>query len=250
MTPFFLSFRAQRGISLVAEEFRQETANKEEVMLETIIKGRTMMIPLMVCSVLSLAVLIDRIWAFYVNSKVDTRALRAQLMRHLRRGEVKEAALLCMNTLGPVSAVLLAGLQSYQRLEKRTPENLRMTVGEAMEDHSLHSMSAVEKRLWILSTIGNAAPLFGMAGTVLGMIKSFDKLAEAGLDAAAVGAGISEALITTAAGLLIALAAVIPYSVFTSMAQEIELEIDEASSEMLEFLGSEAEKAEGADSSM
>ncbi|NQT94445.1 MAG: MotA/TolQ/ExbB proton channel family protein [Lentisphaerae bacterium] len=212
-------------------------------MLETIIKGRTMMIPLMICSILSLAVLVDRVWAFYVNSKTDTRALRAQLMRLLRRGQVKEAALLCMNTPGPVSAVLLAGLQSYQKLEQRSPENLRMTVRESMEDYALHSMSAVEKRLWILSTVGNAAPLFGMSGTVLGMIKSFDKLAEAGLDAAAVGSGISEALITTAAGLLIALAAVIPYSIFTSMAQEIELEIDEASSEMLEFLAQETEKS-------
>ena len=211
-------------------------------MLETIIQGRAMMIPLMACSVLALAVLIDRVWAFYANSKIDTRALRAQLMKLVRRGEIKGAALLCASTPGPVSAVLLAGLQSYAKVEKRTTENLRMTVGEAMEDYTLHSMSAVEKRLWILSMVGNAAPLFGMAGTVLGMIKSFNKLAEAGLDAGAVGAGIAEALITTAAGLLIALGAVIPYSIFTSMAEEIELEIDEASSEMLEFLATEADR--------
>ena len=211
-------------------------------MLETIIQGRLMMIPLMICSVLSVAVLIDRVWAFYANSKIDTRALRAQLMKFLRRGQVRDAALLCVNTPGPVSAVLLAGLQSYDRLEKRTPENLRMTVGETMEDYSLHSMNAVEKRLWILSTVGNAAPLFGMAGTVLGMIKSFKKLAEMA-DTAAVAVGISEALITTGAGLLIALGAVIPYNIFTSMASDIELEIDEASSEMLEFLASESESS-------
>lgn len=206
-----------------------------------------MMIPLMICSVLSLAVFLDRLWAFYSNSRIDTRALRAQLMRHLKRGEVKEAALLCTNTPGPVSAVLLAGIQSFVKLEKRTPENLRLTVGEAMEDHAIHSMSAVERRLWILTTIGNSAPLFGMTGTVVGMIKSFEKLAESA-DAAAIGIGISEALITTAAGLLIALGAVIPYSVFSSMAENIELEVDEASSEMLEFLASEVEgpSSEGA----
>lgn len=211
-------------------------------MLETIVQGKIMMIPLMVCSVLALAVFLDRLWAFYSNSKVDTRALRAQLMRHLRRGNVSEAALLCANTPGPVSAVLLTGLQSYEKLEKRTPENLRLTVGEAMEDYSLHSISAVEKRLWILSTIGNAAPLLGMTGTVMGMIKSFEKLAEAA-DPAIIGIGISEALITTAAGLLIALGAVIPYSIFVSMAENIELEIDESSSEMLEFLAAGSEAA-------
>jgi len=209
-------------------------------MLETIIQGKLMMIPLMICSVLSLGVFLDRLWAFYANSKIDTRALRAQLMKHLRRGQLTEAAMLCTSTPGPVSAVLLAGLQSYRKLEKRTAENLRLTVGEAMEDYALHSMSAVEKRLWILSTIGNAAPLLGMTGTVMGMIKSFEEMAKAS-DTAAIGIGIAEALITTAAGLLIALGAVIPFSVFTNMAEKIELEIDEATSEMLEFLATSPE---------
>ncbi len=210
-------------------------------MLEIIVKGRLMMIPLMACSVFALTIVIDRLWAFYLNSKVDTRALRAQIIRLLRAGDVKGAALLCASTPSPVAAVLLAGLQAFLKVDRKTPENLRMTVGEAMEDHTFHSMSTVRKRLWILSTVANAAPLFGMAGTVIGMIRSFDKLAEAGLDAGAVGAGISEALITTAAGLLIALGAVIPFNLFTSMAEDVELEIDEASTEMLEFLAQHAE---------
>jgi biopolymer transport protein ExbB len=209
-------------------------------MLETIIQGKLMMIPLMICSVLSLGVFLDRLWAFYANGKIDTRALRAQLMKHLRRGELTEAAMLCASTSGPVAAVLLAGLQSYRKLEKRTAENLRLTVGEAMEDYALHSMSAVEKRLWILSTIGNAAPLLGMTGTVIGMIKSFEAMAQAS-DPASIGIGIAEALITTAAGLIIALGAVIPYSIFTNMAEKIELDIDEATSEMLEFLATSPE---------
>ena len=212
-------------------------------MLETLIKGRFMMFPLMACSVIALAVIIDRTWAFVMNSRLDTCALRAQLLRHLRRGEMKEAGLLCVSTPGPVSAVLLAGLQAFNKLDNPTPENLRLSVGEAMEDHSLHSMSAVEKRLWILSTVANAAPLFGMAGTVLGMISSFEVLGESS-DPKIIGVGVSEALITTAAGLLIALLAVIPFSYFTSHAEEIELEIEEASSEMIDFLVSEKGKSE------
>ncbi|MFO7871337.1 MAG: MotA/TolQ/ExbB proton channel family protein [Kiritimatiellia bacterium] len=211
-------------------------------MLETIVQGRLMMIPLMICSVMALAVMIDRAIAFHRNAAaVDTRALRAQLMKLLREGKLKDAGLLCVNTPGPVSAVLLAGLQSFVNLEKRNPEYLRMTVGGAMDDHTLHSMGAVEKRLWILTTVGNAAPLFGMAGTVLGMIKSFEKLAQMA-DTSQVAVGISEALITTGAGLLIALFAVIPFNIFSSMAEDIELEIEEASSEMLNFLASRAEQ--------
>jgi biopolymer transport protein ExbB len=211
-------------------------------LLETILKGRMMMIPLLACSVIALAVILDRLMAFYANSKVDVRALRSNLMRLLREHQVREAAALCANTPGPVSAVLLTGLQSYLKLDKRTPENTRITVGQAMDDFLRQSIGTVEKRLWVLATVGTVAPLLGMTGTVTGMIKSFQNLAEAaGVDAGAVGVGISEALITTAAGLIIALCAVIPYSYFTSVADRTELDIEEAATEMLDLLATEVD---------
>ena len=217
-------------------------------MLETILKGKIMMIPLLICSVTAMAVLIDRFWAYYQNSRLDTRKMRADILKHLRRGEIRQSAKLCVDSPGPVSAVLLAGLQAYVDLDRKTPENIRVVVGEAMDDHSLHSMSAVQKRMWVLSTVGNAAPLLGMTGTVTGMIKSFNELAKSGLDAGAVGVGIAEALITTAAGLIIALGAVIPYSFLVSKADAIELEIEEASSELLRFLANELPKIAASDS--
>ncbi len=215
-------------------------------LLETILKGHVMMIPLLACSVVALAVVLDRLMAFYANSKVDVRALRSNIMRLLREHKVRDAASLCASTPGPVSAVLLTGLQSYLKLAKRTPENTRITVGQAMDDFLRQSIGTVEKRLWVLATVGTVAPLLGMTGTVTGMIKSFQNLAEAaGVDAGAVGVGISEALITTAAGLIIALGAVIPYSYFTSIADRTELDIEEAATEMLDLLATEvdAEKA-------
>jgi biopolymer transport protein ExbB len=215
-------------------------------LLETILKGQVMMIPLLACSVLAMAVFIDRLMAFYANAKVDVRALRSQLMKLLREHKVKDAALLCANTTGPISAVLLAGLQSYMKLLKRTPENTRITVGQAMEDFTRQSVGMVERRLWILIMIGSSAPLLGMTGTVTGMIKSFQKLSETA-GAEGVAAGIAEALITTAAGLIIALFAVIPYSFFAAKADRIELDIEEAATEMLDLLATEvdAEKANG-----
>jgi biopolymer transport protein ExbB len=108
-----------------------------------------------------------------------------------------------------------------------------------MEDYSAQAMSVVNKRLDVLTTIGMAAPLLGMTGTVTGMIASFAGLAEAGSTGGGGGAvanGIAEALITTAAGLLIALAAVIPQSVFFRWSDEIELEIEEGTSELVEFI--------------
>ncbi len=207
-------------------------------MLRTLLEGGYLMIPLVVCSILTLAVLLDRGYAFYLHSKTDTRSLRAKVLSLLGEDKVEEAAALCANTPSPVSAVILAGLQAYAKHRQRAtrPETLMSIMEKAMDDYAQHAMSAVEKRFNVLSTVGSAAPLFGMTGTVTGMIASFSELSRAGVEASGVAAGISEALITTASGLLIALAAVIPYNIFLAMSQKIELEIEEASSELLDFV--------------
>ncbi len=82
-------------------------------MLESIIKGGSMMVPLMLESVLAMAVAIDRWIAFSANEKVDVRSLRSKVLDLLAAGKAGEAAVLCANTPGPVSAVMLAGLQAY-----------------------------------------------------------------------------------------------------------------------------------------
>ena len=207
-------------------------------MLELLINGGYMMIPLVVCSILTLAVLVDRAYAFWVHSKVDTRALRAQVLELVEADRVDEAGARCAATPSPVAAVLLAGLQCYARHRELTAhtESLTALMEKAMEDQTQHALSAVEKRFHVLSTVGSAAPLFGMTGTVTGMIASFGELSAAGVESAGVAAGISEALVTTATGLVIALFAVIPYNVFLSMSEKIELEIAEASSEMLDLV--------------
>ncbi len=213
-------------------------------MLKYLLEGGPLMIPLLVCSVLTLGVLIDRIWAFYANSKHDTRSLRARVLALMEEERIDDAARLCTHTPGPVSAVLLSGLQSYAKhrdLADR-PADLTDVMEKAMDDYGQHAMSAVEKRLGILATIGSAAPLLGMTGTVTGMIGAFAELSASGAEAEGVALGISEALITTATGLLIALAAVIPYNVFQSVADKINLEIEEASSELLDFVATEAKR--------
>lgn len=210
-------------------------------MIEQILKGGPLMIPLMLCSLVGLAVVYDRWMAFRANRKIDTRSLRTKIITKLRANDIAGAIAECESTRGPVASVLLAGLRSYNQLvgKSESPETMRLVVGEVMADYSAQAMSTVNKRLDVLTTIGMAAPLLGMTGTVTGMIASFDGLAEAGSaggGGGAVAAGIAEALITTAAGLLIALAAVIPQSVFYRWSDEIELEIEESTSELVEFI--------------
>ena len=207
-------------------------------MFKTILQGGYMMIPLMFLSVLTIAVVIDRAMAFMKNRSVDVQSLRAEVMRLVKDGNIQDAILLCASTPGPVSAVILAGLQSLQNLQNagESTNAIRVVMAKSMDDYALHAIRAVQKRLSILDTVGHSAPLFGMSGTVLGMISAFANMAQSsGLDASVVAGGISEALITTAGGLLIALGAVIPLKIFSSFAEEIELEIEDASTELVEF---------------
>lgn len=210
-------------------------------MIEHIINGKIMMIPLILCSLISLAVVYDRWFAFRENRRIDTRSLRTKVLNHLRQGDLDAATEECVAARGPIATVLLAGLRSYGQLKGKgeSAETMRLVVGQVMDDSGAQAMSLVNKRLDVLTTIGTAAPLLGMTGTVTGMIASFAGLSEAaGLSGgeSEVANGISEAMITTAAGLIIALFAVIPQSVFNRWSDEIELEMEEANSELVEFI--------------
>ena len=210
-------------------------------MIEHIINGKIMMVPLLACSLISLAVVYDRWFAFRENRRIDTRSLRSKVLAHLRDGKVDAAIEECVAARGPIASVLLAGLRSYSQLKGKNeaPDTMRLVVGQVMDDYSAQAMSVVNKRLDVLTTIGTAAPLLGMTGTVTGMISSFAGLADAGSLAgggSVVANGISEAMITTAAGLIIALFAVIPQSVFNRWSDDIELEMEEANSEFVEFI--------------
>ncbi len=215
-------------------------------MLEQFFLGGVMMYPLIGCSILAVAVIFDRMSAFYRYGRFDARALRSEIRTRLEEGRDEDAMALCASTPGPVAAVLLAGLLAFDKLKRagEPAESIRDLVNKAMEDYYNHAMSAVEKRFNLLSMVGMAAPLFGMTGTVSGMIKSFDAMSKAAaLDNSLVAAGISEALITTAWGLVIALLAVIPWNFFTQRAEQIGLQIEEASAEMAEYVGHLARKA-------
>jgi biopolymer transport protein ExbB len=209
--------------------------------LEHILNGGPLMLPLMACSLVSLAVVYDRWMAFRENRKIDTPALRSKVLSSLRANNVGEAISECESARGPIASVLLAGLRSYEQLHEKgeSSETMRMVVAQVMEDYAAQAMGVVNKRLDVLTTVGTAAPLLGMTGTVTGMIASFSGLADAGSmsgGGGAVAAGIAEALVTTAVGLIIALSAVIPQSVFNRWSDEIELEIEESTTDLVEFI--------------
>ena len=206
-------------------------------MLEHILNGGPLMVPLMLCSLVSLAVVYDRWMAFRANRKVDTRALRSKVMANLRQDNINGAISECESARGPIASVVLAGLRSYKQLKEKgeSTETMRMVVAQVMEDYEAQAMGVVNKRLDVLTTVGTAAPLLGMTGTVTGMIIAFSEMSEAG-NQQIIARGIAEALVTTAVGLIIALSAVIPQSMFNRWSDEIELEIEESTTDLVEFI--------------
>jgi biopolymer transport protein ExbB len=134
---------------------------------------------------------------------------------------------------------MLAGLDKMRRLAKlgRGNTEIEISVKNTMEDYAPHVLEPLEKRLNILTLIGMISPLLGMTGTVTGMIASFTAIATAGgSQTEAAASGISEALITTAAGLLIALPALVAHNLLVRRMDKFTLEIEETVIELNDYV--------------
>jgi biopolymer transport protein ExbB len=207
-------------------------------MLGHILDGGAIMIPLMLLSVLAVAIIIDRVRAFR-EATVDTSKLREGIVDNLEEGRVDEAIRECEQFRGPVAAVLLVGLLKFRKLlqRERPLAEIEANVNKTMGDYAPHVIEALEKRLNLLIMVGSVAPLLGMTGTVTGMIRSFQSLAGAGaLDATAVSTGIAEALVTTAAGLIIAIPAVVAHNVLSKKIDRFVLDIEESATRLIDLI--------------
>lgn len=208
-------------------------------MLELLMNGGWMMLPLLLCSVLGLAVIIDRLRAFKVAGG-EYEALRKSVRAKLEDGDVKSAIEIASNSEGPLAASILTGLNRFARLIGRgkAAEDAAAGAVKSMEEYAPKALRPLENRLNLLVLVAAIAPLLGMTGTVTGMISSFDVMASsAGLDPGAVAGGIGEALITTAAGLIVAMPCAVFYNLFTRKIDDITAAIDTSLTDIMETVG-------------
>jgi len=200
-----------------------------------------MMLPLTICSIIWVAILIDRIRAFRVAGTAHEE-LRKGINDALDAKDVDKAISLCEESAGPVAATFLTGLSKYRRMKEHNKSSAEMavTVSKAMEEYAPKALQGLENRLGYLVLIAGISPLVGMVGTVTGMIRSFSVMVEAaGLDPGAVAGGISEALITTAAGLLVAVPCVVVYHVFQRRLEDYTRSIEMGVADISEFISEE-----------
>lgn len=204
-------------------------------------KGGICMHPLLLCAVLGLVLIIERLWTLW-RARIDTRNLMIEVVRALRQEGPSAALRACESTRGPIANMLHAGLLRAHR----GPE----AVEKAIHTAGSIEMAFLERGLLALATISNVAPLLGFLGTVTGMIKAFAAIAAAEqVSAKIVARGIEEALITTAAGLMIAVPVSAFYAYFVLAIDRFVLEMEGASSELVdELLDIEYRKSTGAPS--
>lgn len=182
------------------------------------------------CSILSFTIFIERLMHLK-KSEIDTNSFIIQLRKSINDGNIIEAVQTCETTGGTISNIVKAGLSKHNR-GKEDIEN-------AMEISGMIEIAQLEKNAKILSIIAHIAPLIGLLGTVLGFIQAFSEMRMSGLvdiSATRIGEAMEYALVTTAAGLVVAIPSVLAYNYIVSRIEGFVLEIQTTSSEIVDLL--------------
>ncbi|MFP4131517.1 MotA/TolQ/ExbB proton channel family protein [Thiohalospira sp.] len=207
-------------------------------MLELIRSGGWIMWPLLLCSVVAVAIIAERFWSLR-PSRVVPPHLVARIWHWQGQGKLDNRRLAELREGSPLGRVLAAGLVNLH--------HDREVMKESIEEAGRQVVLELERFLNTLGTIASITPLLGLLGTVIGMIKVFATITSAGLgDPSELAGGISEALITTATGLAIAIPSLMFYRYFRGRVDELVLRMEEEALKLVEVIHGEREPEEGA----
>ncbi len=200
-------------------------------MFEFLLRGGPVMIPIGLASIIALAVFIERLW-YLRGSRVLPREARIELLEVSRPGRWSEAVTLCRKSDSPMSRVLEVGFlhQGGSRERLKT----------LMEEVGLREAAELERYSGVVGIVAAIAPLLGLLGTVLGMILTFEVIQDQGLGVvSSLAGGISQALITTFAGLSVGIPALIGHRFLLARVDELVLGLEEVALEVLELVRAE-----------
>jgi len=203
--------------------------------MSLILKGGILMIAIALCSIIALATIIERLVQINRARKQNGKFLDA-IRGRIRRGNLEEAKQICAeHSSSPLSAIFLEALRHVPFGEKRTMEAIR--------DAGERQAESLEKNVDWLATIAGGAPLLGFLGTVLGMINAFQRIEALGgnVDSSVLAGGIWQALLTTAAGLTVAVPVFFAHNYIISRIHSEILEMEDHSHDLMFLLTSGAE---------
>ena len=203
-------------------------------MYELIQAGGWLIWPIILCSILAMAITVERLWS-YRKSRVVPDYLLGEIWQLHRTGALDASHSESIKENSPLGRVLAAGLINIR--------HSRDVMKEAIEEEGRQVVHDLERYLNTLGTIAAIAPLLGLLGTVVGMIKVFSAITASGVgDPAVLAGGISEALITTAAGLSVAIPSLIAHRYLTGKVEELAIAMEEQAVKMIEVMHGEREK--------
>ncbi len=200
-------------------------------MLELVTAGGWLMVLILLCSIVVLAICIERLYTLNPK-KIAPPHLLANVWQQLKSGGLDSGKLKALRQSSPLGRILAAGLAN-------TAQG-RDVMKESIQEAASHVIHDLERYLNTLGTIAAVAPLLGLLGTVVGMIKVFAEIMAQGTgNASALAGGISEALITTAAGLSVAIPALVMHRYFTGRIDGIVVELEQETIKLVDALHSE-----------
>jgi len=198
-----------------------------------IISGGWLMIPILLCSVAAVAFIAERFWSLQTN-KITPPTLVAQVWQWYKADSLDENRIDALSSNSPLGRILAAGLQN-----RAFP---REVMKESIEDTGRQVVHELERFLNTLGTIAAITPLLGLLGTVIGMIKVFTAITQHGVgNPSILAGGISEALITTAAGLFVAIPTLIFYRYFRGKVEMLVLKMEEEALKMVDVMHGDRE---------
>jgi len=201
---------------------------------EIVKAGGWLMFPIIICSIAAIAIIGERIWSLQ-KKKVAPKHLVAQIWHWHKNNELGVENIKFLQSSSPLGRVLASGL--VNRMHSRE------IMKEAIEDTGRHVAQELEKFLNTLGTVASVTPLLGLLGTVIGMIKVFTAITTQGIgDPTVLAGGISEALITTASGLSVAIPSLMFYRYFRGHVDELVVDMEKEALKMVEIMLGDREK--------
>ncbi len=205
-----------------------------------VIKGGPLMFLILLCSVIAFTLVIERLWHLR-RAEINTEGFIEDIAETLRRNKVMDALDKCNAMHGPIAQIIKAGILKHDRP--------RAEIREAIEDAGLHEVPRLEKNLPALATIAHITPLLGLLGTVTGMVRSFQVIemkasALMPVNPGDLAGGIWEALITTVAGLAVAIPTYVAYNFLVSKVDGFVLEMEKSATDIINILGTKRETDE------
>jgi biopolymer transport protein ExbB len=207
-----------------------KSGRRNEAMFEIVKAGGPVMVPIILASIIAAAIFLERLWTLQ-QRRVVPAELTDKVWKWVEQRQIQDKHIIALQQNSPLGKILAAGLANRHRD--------RSIIKEAIEDTGRHVVHELERFIGTLGTIASISPLMGLLGTVIGMIRTFNAIETQGVgDPAALGGGIAEALITTAAGLTIAIPALLGYKYLRGRVETLVVQMEKESIKLVQAMES------------